>query len=87
METIPKVIDFKNKIEDLKKEARLKGESSIDIVSLELHKMVGYQTGKNHRMASCCNAMYQMMQTDKGDKVIAAPPKGRGSTLKIRYYV
>lgn len=86
MQPLPTVNDFKHEIETIIKEAKAVGEEYIDIVSLNLHKRLGLQTG-NHRMASCCDAMYQMMRKEQGDRVISAPPKGKGSTLKIRYFL
>jgi ADP-ribose pyrophosphatase len=83
---LPTVADFRNEIETLKKEGRERGKDYIELVSLEIHKRVGL-VGKKHRMASCCIAMYDMMKSDRGDEVISAPPKGKGSTLKIKYYL
>jgi hypothetical protein len=40
--------------------ARLRGEDYIEIVALELHKKLEMPI-RNHRMASCCDAMYAMM--------------------------
>jgi hypothetical protein len=86
VQSLPTVNDFKTEIETLKREAKEVEKEHIDIVSLELHKRLGFST-RNHRMASCCSAMYQMMLTEKGDQIISAPPKGKGSTLKIRYFL
>ena len=56
----------------------------IDIVSGDVHRAVGGYPGNNHRMPVCCEVMYDRM---KGrDEVLAAPPKGKGATVKIRYY-
>ena len=56
----------------------------IDIVSGDVHRAVGGYPGNNHRMPVCCEVMYERVKGD--DEVIAAPPKGKGATLKIRYY-
>lgn len=90
---IPKLEDFVKEIETLKMDARECGESSIEICSGTLHKMMGDHKGKNARMASCCRAMYKSM--NPGDEVIQLPnpkagnteTKGYGSRLIIRYYL
>ncbi|WP_077359465.1 hypothetical protein [Fictibacillus arsenicus] len=84
MHPLPRVTDFKEEIDALKKQAKIKGEPYIEIVALELHKRLGMPAG-NHRMATCCDAMYAMMINERGDHIISAPPKGKGSTLTIRY--
>ncbi len=55
----------------------------VDVNAGELHDLVGTRSGKDSRMPTCCNVMLAAMQN--GDTVLAAPPKGRGSTLIIRY--
>jgi predicted methyltransferase len=86
LQPLPRIADLKNEIEDIKMLARSRGEKYIEIVALELHKKLGMPI-RNHRMASCCNAMYAIMINERGDQVISAPPKGKGSTLTIRYYL
>ena len=56
----------------------------IDLVSGDIHRAVGGYPSNNHRMPVCCEVMYAKMQGN--DRVISAPPKGKGATLKIRYY-
>ncbi|MGD6778462.1 hypothetical protein ACQCT3_02635 [Sutcliffiella horikoshii] len=93
MMVIPKLKDFMSEIERLKVDARDSGESSIDICSGTLHKMLGDHKGKDARMASCCRALYQSMKS--GDEVIQLPSpkagntetKGYGSRLIIRYFL
>lgn len=90
---IPKLEDFVKEIDRLKVDARECGESSIEICSGTLHKMMGDHKGKNARMRSCCDAMYKSMKP--GDEVIQLPKpkpgntetKGYGSRLIIRYYL
>jgi hypothetical protein len=86
LQPLPRVTEFKEEIDTLKRQAKIKGVPYIEIVALELHKRLGMPAG-NHRMASCCDAMYAMMNNERGDQVISAPPKGKGSTLTIRYYL
>ncbi len=56
----------------------------IDLNSGEIHRVLGHYPGTNHRMPVCCEFMYEKMNGD--DKVLYAPPKGKGATLKIRYF-
>jgi len=68
--------------------ANITGEH-IDLIAREVHRAVGgYPPApdSNHRMATCCSAMYGRMDSDSGDEVISAPPKGKSTTLTIRYY-
>lgn len=85
MGALPNTNDFKSKIEQILYNARNQGDKYVDILSADLHKSLGGYPSKNHRMASCCEVMYSMMKSK--DEVIAAPPKGKGATLKIRYYL
>jgi len=57
--------------------------SFVDVTSGELYRMVGGRTGRDYRMATCCNVMTKSMHP--GDTILAQPPKGKGATLKIRY--
>ena len=85
MNKLPSANDFKNEIEKTKYNAKLEGKAYVDILSGDLHKSLGGYPARNHRMASCCQVMYQMMKSS--DEVLTAPPKGKGATLKIRYYL
>jgi len=55
----------------------------VDVTSGELYRMVGGHTGRDYRMATCCNVMSKSMHP--GDTILAQPPKGKGATLTIRY--
>ncbi|WP_157721811.1 VOC family protein [Tumebacillus avium] len=76
---------FKKKIEEIMEEARSAGKESVDICAGDVHSMVGGYPSSNHRMASCCEVMYSMQKPT--DEVLYAPPKGKGATLRIRYYL
>ncbi|WP_179093444.1 hypothetical protein [Paenibacillus sp. FSL H8-0259] len=52
--------------------------------SVEDYRELGGYPGLNHSMPSCCKAMYDYKKPI--DTVMEAPPKGKGATLKIRYY-
>lgn len=56
----------------------------IDLISGEIHRTLGQYPGTNHRMPICCEVMYEKMNDD--DKILHAPPKRKGATLKIRYF-
>ncbi len=77
--------DFKEAIMNNINEAKLKGEEYIDIKSGDIHRQVGGYPGRNHRMPMCCEVMYSMKKAK--DEILCAPPKGRGASLTIRYYI
>lgn len=56
----------------------------VELTSGDIHRALGGYPGRNHRMASCCSVMYQLMSGD--DVRIAAPPSGKGATVTIRYF-
>lgn len=85
--SVPTKSDFINAIKQLKIESRTLGLEYIEILSSDLHRKLGYYPVPNHRMASCCDAMYESMDINNGDLIVMNPPKGRGATLKIRYYL
>lgn len=77
--------DFQKEINRLKKEAKDKGMRYVDVVSGQVHRNIGGYPSRNHRMPSCCQVMYSMKNNE--DEIIYAPPKGKGATLQIRYYL
>ncbi|WP_147532283.1 HNH endonuclease [Bacillus marasmi] len=85
MNTTPTAEDFSKEIERLIAIARDEGKSFIELVSADIHKNVGGYPSRNHRMATCCTIMYSLMNSR--DEIISAPPKGKGASLKIRYYL
>jgi len=76
---------FKNEITRLINEAKEQGLTYIDIVSGDVHRSVGGYPSKNHSMPLCCDVMYSMKKSK--DEILHAPPKGKGATLTIRYYL
>jgi 5-methylcytosine-specific restriction protein A len=64
-------------------EATRVGKSSVDVNSGKLHRIVGGYPAQDHRMPVCCAVMESAMRA--GDKILTAPPKGRGASLTIRY--
>lgn len=70
-------------LEQQMEKARNNGASSLTITSRELHQLVGGYPGPNHKMPTCCTAMYNAMGED--DVIVAKPPSGKGASLKITY--
>lgn len=58
-------------------------QSSIRVVSGELHASVGSYPGNNHRMPLCCQVMKDAM--NDGDAALQSPPSGQGATLIVQY--
>lgn len=80
---MPTASEFMSMLSKIFKEAQEKGLEYIDVVSGDLHGLVGGYPGQNHRMPVCCGVMYQTMKDE--DKVLYAPPKKKGATVRIRY--
>jgi len=64
---------------DMLDSARRAGEEYLIVRSSELHKELGLVS----RMPTVCDAMYKLKELD--DRILEAPPKGRGSRLIIEY--
>ena len=58
------------------------GLQAIQIKAGEIHNEVEGATGSN-RIPICCSAMYALKGA--ADRLISAPPKGKGSSLTIEY--
>lgn len=80
---IPSKQDFQLGLDETFRTAKQLGLWEISVKAGELHRRVGGYPSKDHRMPICCQVMREAMQT--GDEIIAAPPKGDGATLVIRY--
>ena len=77
----PTADDFRKELQSIFYENE--GKPSIDVNSGKLHRAIGGYPGENHRMPVCCDVMYDEMSAR--DKVLQSPPKGKGSSLTIRY--
>lgn len=77
--------EFRGVLKHKLKEAEMLGLGHIDIVSGSLHREIGGYPGRNHAMPVCCSVMRGEMKGK--DEVLAAPPKGRGASLHIRYFL
>lgn len=78
------VEDFRREVKRQIDEARNAGGEYVDIISGDVHRELGGYPGPGHCMPSCCKAMYDYKKPN--DIIMEAPPKGKGATLKIRYY-
>lgn len=82
---MPKTDDFANQLAKEFKSATVAGRDYVDIRSGCLHDMLVSNSGPNHRMPACCNAMCAAKGND--DKVLESPPSGQGRNLVIRYRI
>lgn len=64
-----------------KQEAKLAGDAAVVLVCNDIQKALGVI----NRTPSICSAMYACMT--EGDEVLFAPPSGKSTTVKIKYYV
>jgi hypothetical protein len=74
---------FREVLSLMLRQAAARGQPWIDVTSGELHSRVGGYPGPSHRMPTCCSVMRAAMRV--GDRVLAAPPKGVGASLVVRY--
>lgn len=77
----PAAEDFRSALHAIFAKASEHNGPHIEVVSGELHR----QVGGSKRMPTCCSVMRGEMQA--GDALITEPPKGNGSTLRVRYVV
>lgn len=80
----PGIQDYLQKIQEIKLDAQMRGESAIEVSSKELHAMMS----PNHAtMPTCCQALYKCML--RGDEILKRPKgkTGFGSHLIIRFHV
>jgi 5-methylcytosine-specific restriction protein A len=82
-ELIPTALDFQKELEQIIRSAQQSGLHEVKVKSGDLHRRVGGYPSNNHRMPVCCQVMRAAMRP--GDQILAAPPKGDGATLLIRY--
>jgi hypothetical protein len=73
--------DVRKYIEKQFQEAKLCGETYIDLVSGQVHK----QLGMKNAMPQVCRIMWEKKKAE--DKVLSTTPSGKSSTIRIRYYL
>lgn len=76
---------FREELTKILLDAKDQNKEYIDVISGDLHRKVGGYPSKDHKMPTCCAVMKSMMNLK--DEIIYQPPKGRGATLHIRYYL
>lgn len=64
-----------------KQQAKQAGLSEIILVCNDIQKSLGI----SNRTPSICTAMYDCMSAN--DEVLFAPPSGKSTTVKIKYYI
>jgi hypothetical protein len=84
---LPAARDFEREIRERWMLSQKQGASYVDIKAGDLHRELGGYPSKNgqHRMADCCQVMTRLKQA--GDVVRQTPPKGKGASLVIRYFL
>jgi 5-methylcytosine-specific restriction protein A len=80
---MPTSDDFRGALRSQLRAAELKGLPFIDVNAGELHRHLGGYPGKDHHMPTCCQVMEQERRAL--DSVVAAPPRGKGASLTVRY--
>jgi 5-methylcytosine-specific restriction protein A len=83
-EGIPEKADFEKALNDWFREAEQEESPFVDIRADELHSRIGDYPGPFHRMATCCEVMYEHYRPAT-DKIMQFPPKGKGASMEIRY--
>jgi len=78
-------VEFQRELRSQFRLAERSGERTIEVNSGDLHRGLGGYPGLNHQMPSCCEAMYN--EARMSDEIIMRPPKGKGASLTIRYYL
>ncbi len=81
---IPEKADFEKALADWFIEAEKEENIFVDIRADDLHARVGDYPGPFHRMATCCEVMYENYRPAV-DKILQFPPKGKGASMEIRY--
>jgi hypothetical protein len=81
---IPEKPDFEKALNAWFREAEQEEIPFVDIRADDLHARVGDYPGPFHRMATCCEVMYEHYLPSV-DKILQFPPKGKGASMEIRY--
>ena len=78
---------FDKELERMIVGAKKRGESSVVIVSKELHDRVVRSYVAGHRMPTACNAMWKLWEKQGSIKanVLKTTSSGKSTTIRIRY--
>jgi hypothetical protein len=74
---------FREALERELRKASTAGLETVAIRAGNLHRSVGGYPGPRHAMPTCCAAMHAAMEI--GDRVVEAPPSGKGASLTIEF--
>ena len=85
-DNIPEIADFEKALNDWFCDAEKEGLPFINIRADDLHARVGDYPGPFHRMATCCEVMYEHY-IPAVDKIKQFPPKGKGASMEIKYHL
>jgi hypothetical protein len=80
---MPTANEFRAGLKKIFEEARTAGNPWVEVLSKDLHVMLGGYPGLGHQMPVCCGVMRQEYRD--GDEILRTPPSGAGATLLIRY--
>jgi hypothetical protein len=81
----PSSENFQNKLDEIFDFAQEHKLISVTVKAGKLHKLLEEVRDGNHRMPICCEVMYKNMKSN--DQIISYPPKGKGTTLTIQYFL
>ena len=80
----PEKADFEKALNAWFLEVEKEENQFVDIRADDLHARVGDYPGPFHRMATCCEVMYEHYKPEV-DRILQFPPKGKGASMEIRY--
>ena len=86
VDNVPEKADFEKALNAWFLEAEKQENPFIDIRADDLHARVGDYPGPFHRMATCCEVMYEHYKPSV-DRILQFPPKGKGASMEIRYHL
>jgi 5-methylcytosine-specific restriction protein A len=81
---LPEKADFEKALNEWFLEAEKAENQFVDIRADDLHARIGDYPGPFHRMATCCEVMYEHYKPEV-DRILQFPPKGKGASMEIRY--
>jgi hypothetical protein len=81
---VPTKAEFLAEIRSQMREAELRGDQYLLLNAGEIHRKLGGYPSVNHQIKPCCDALYDEAKLGRA-KVVAAPKRGYGASLTIRY--
>ena len=80
-------VEFDDSLEQILREARAAGRSSINITAKQIHDRVWRKTSRTQRMPMACQALYKRAEGNPRVQLIHRPPSGFSTTLEFRFYL